>query len=49
MEEIWKPVVGYEGLYEVSNFGTVKNIKKGKTMSQWKCKYGYWFVGLNKN
>lgn len=23
-EEIWKPVVGYEGLYEVSNLGRVK-------------------------
>lgn len=25
--EIWKPVVGYEGLYEVSNLGKVKAIK----------------------
>lgn len=25
-EEEWKPVVGYEGLYEVSNFGRVKSI-----------------------
>ena len=24
MEEIWKPVVGYEGRYEVSNLGRVK-------------------------
>lgn len=27
MEEIWKPVVGYEGLYEVSNLGRVKAVK----------------------
>lgn len=26
--EIWKPVVGYEGLYEVSNFGRVKGISR---------------------
>lgn len=26
MEEIWKPVVGYEGLYEVSNFGRVRSV-----------------------
>jgi hypothetical protein len=26
--EIWLPVVGYEGLYEVSNFGRVKNLNK---------------------
>jgi hypothetical protein len=24
MEEIWKPVVGYEGYYEISNLGRVK-------------------------
>lgn len=26
MEEIWKPVVGYEGLYEVSTMGRVKSL-----------------------
>lgn len=26
-EEIWKPVNGYEGTYEVSNFGNIKRIK----------------------
>lgn len=26
MEEIWLPVVGYEGLYEVSNLGNVKTL-----------------------
>lgn len=26
--EYWKPVVGYEGLYEVSNLGTVKSLHK---------------------
>ena len=29
-KEIWKPVVGYEGLYEVSNLGRVKSLKYGK-------------------
>ncbi len=48
-KEIWRAVEGYEGLYEVSNLGNVRNIKKGKIMSQWKCKCGYWFVGLNRN
>lgn len=28
MEEIWKDVVGYEGLYEVSNFGRIKGLAK---------------------
>lgn len=26
MDEIWKPVKGYEGLYEVSSFGRVKSL-----------------------
>lgn len=30
MEEIWKPVVGYEGYYEVSNTGKVKSLDRTK-------------------
>lgn len=26
MEEVWKPIEGYESLYEISNFGIVKSI-----------------------
>ena len=26
MEETWKPIAGYEGKYEVSNYGRVKNL-----------------------
>lgn len=28
MTEKWVPVIGYEGLYEVSNFGKVKSLRK---------------------
>lgn len=28
MEEVWKPVAGYGGLYEVSNLGRVKSLPK---------------------
>lgn len=31
MEEIWKPVVGYEGYYEVSNLGNVRSLNYNKT------------------
>jgi len=31
MEEQWKPVVGYEGLYEVSNLGRVKSLPRNGT------------------
>lgn len=30
MQEVWRPVVGYEGLYEVSNLGRVRRLP-GKT------------------
>lgn len=32
MEEIWKDIDGYEGLYQVSNLGNVKSLPR-----QWKC------------
>lgn len=28
-EEIWKDVIGYEGAYQVSNLGRVKNVERG--------------------
>ena len=27
--EIWKPIIGYEDLYEISSFGNVKSLQKG--------------------
>lgn len=27
-EEIWKPVIGYRGKYEVSNFGRVRTLSR---------------------
>lgn len=32
MEEIWKDIEGYEGLYQVSNLGRVKSLDKQKEM-----------------
>lgn len=34
MEEHWKPVVGYEGLYEVSDQGNVKSIARKAKVSR---------------
>ena len=31
--EVWRPVKGYEGLYEVSNYGKVKSLIRGLIMS----------------
>lgn len=30
MEEIWKDIEGYEGIYAVSSFGRVRNLVSGK-------------------
>lgn len=35
MDEIWKPVVGYEGLYEVSNLGRVRSVDRYVSFGRW--------------
>ena len=59
-EEIWKDIVGYEGLYQVSNLGNVKSLdrkrfngrvmanKKGEVIKQNISKRGYCFLPLSK-
>lgn len=48
--EEWRPVVGYEGLYEVSSFGRVRSlIGKGKERKLVKDEKGYLNVVLCKN
>lgn len=49
MIEIWKPVFGFENLYEVSNFGRVKSIKKNKILVGGKDQDGYCQVILCDN
>lgn len=58
MEEKWKDIEGYEGLYQVSNLGNVRslyfknnicNIKKIKNKKITKDKKGYCRVRLTKN
>lgn len=61
MEEIWKDVFGYEGLYQVSNLGNVKRLerfndttgrkqnRKEKILNAYKYKQGYMYVALYKN
>lgn len=36
MTEIWKDIKGYEGLYQVSNFGRIKNVQR--MVNDWKGK-----------
>lgn len=54
MQELWKPIKNYEGLYEISNLGNVKALnfhreKKEKLLKPKIDKYGYLCVRLSKN
>lgn len=45
INEIWRPATGYEGLYEVSNLGRVRNVS-GRIKAQRLNTSGYSSVGL---
>ena len=55
MEEIWKDIKGYEGLYQISNWGRVKSLGNNKTRKEKilkPCilkKGNYLRIGLRKN
>ena len=46
-QEIWKPVVGYEGLYEISNLGRIFSVKKS-IMMRFYDHHGYSRLKLTK-
>lgn len=56
-DEEWRPVVGYEGYYEVSNWGNVRSVdrvitsgakRKGAMLTPWKFGIGHLSVSLNR-
>lgn len=47
--EIFKDVVGFEGLYVVSNEGNIFGLKRGKVLKATPNKYGYLQLELNKD
>ena len=54
MKEIWKDIEGYEGRYQVSNFGNVKSLNykhtgEEKIMQSCKDKIGYLHIKLFMN
>ena len=54
MKEIWKDIEGYEGKYQISNYGNVKSLKKKKhqcdyLLKPFITKNGYLRVSLSKN
>lgn len=50
-KEIWKDIVDYEGLYQVSNLGNIKSFhnNKEKILKPRKVKDGYLMICLYKN
>jgi len=43
---MWKNIDGYDGTYQVSDDGQVRNVKTGLTLKQQKTKFGYLAVKL---
>jgi len=55
IQEIWKPIINYEGLYEISNYGRVKRFNRDKKRRPFKIrklkkynKYGHLSINLCK-
>ena len=48
MIEIYKDVIGYEGIYQISNLGNIKNCKK-KILKSSLYKNGYLMINLSKD
>ena len=49
MKEIWKDILGYEGLYRVSNWGRVWSCRKNKILKLHTCQSDYVYIGLHKD
>ena len=49
MEENWKDIEGYEGLYQVSNLGRVKRVKTDRVLKGYKNTCGYLIINLCEN
>ena len=49
MQEIWKDIPNYEGIYQISNFGEIRSCKNNKIRKQIKQRSGYMRIILTKN
>lgn len=47
MNEEWRPVQGYEGIYEVSDAGRIRNVS-GRVLKP-QLQNGYYYIGLAKD
>lgn len=46
--EVWKDIQGYEGLYQISNKGRVKNFKTNRILTVHQQPNGYSYITLHK-
>ena len=49
MQEIWKNIPNYEGIYQISNLGNIRSCKNNKIRKSIKQKSGYLRIILTKN
>jgi hypothetical protein len=49
MKEVWKNVVGFENIYQVSNFGNIIRVSKDSLLKPTLNRYGYLYVSLSNN
>ena len=49
MKEIWKDIIGFEGIYEISNLGRIRRIKNGRILSTRRSDGWYITVTLYKD
>ena len=49
MKEIWKDIIGYEGLYRISDQGRIFSVKSGKIRETFVSNSGYKMIHLYKN
>ena len=49
MQEIWRDIKGYEGIYQVSNLGRVKRVESDRVLKTFKYTGGYTFKYKGEN
>lgn len=48
MKEYWKPIIGYENLYKISNLGNILSLRKNRILKHHMITGGYFVVQLSK-
>lgn len=49
MSEVWRDISGYEGFYQVSDRGRVRNVRSGRVLKPGTAYNGYHMVRLSRN